>query len=144
MSIVGKIHEISFYGLVVTIVCLIKNKLSFSALYYGAFHATNFITYFEFYLFWSSVLYIPIAIIGAFYTKYVDDGEGLLFDSDSILVIIFGHVAEEILGIVGTPFWFLKDLFTQELDEYGKIIDYITWLIEIIIIAIGIFILWHN
>lgn len=85
---------------------------------------------------------IPIAIIGAFAIKYVDDGEGLLFDSESIVVIIFGHIAEELLGLVLSPFWFLKDLFTDDLDGI-KIFDYVTYLIELIFIAVGLFLIWR-
>ena len=141
MVLIGKLHEISLYGLISTIICLVNQLTSFDILWISAFEVTSFISFFEAYLFWSSVLFIPLAIIGAFATKYVDDGEGLLFDSDNIFVIIFAHIAEELLGLILTPFWFLKDLFTQDLNEAWKIIDYITYAIEIVFIFIGFLIL---
>ena len=70
MSIIGKLHEFSLYGLITTIICLINNKISFASLRYAATHIGNFRELFLCYLFWSSVLFIPIAIIGAFSTKY--------------------------------------------------------------------------
>jgi hypothetical protein len=82
------------------------------------------------------VLFIPIAIIGAFATKYGDGGEGLTFGSDNIVVIVFAHIGEELLGLFLTPFWFLKDLFTKNFNGW-KIFDYMTYAIEIIIIIIG-------
>ena len=89
------------------------------------------------FLFWASALFIPIAIIGAFATKYCDNGEGLTFNSNNILVIAFSHIAEEILGLLLTPFWFLKDLFTKNFNMW-KIIDYTTYAIELVFIAIGV------
>lgn len=140
MSIIGKIHEISMYGLIMNIVCLIQDKYSFSTMINSAFHPSSFITVFQCYLFWATVAFIPIAVIGAFATKYRDYGEGLTFDSDNIVVIIFAHIAEELLGLVATPFWFLKDLFTQDLEGW-KVFDYVTYLIELIYIAIGFILL---
>ena len=86
-------------------------------------------------------MYIPIAIIGAFATKYGDGGEGLSFKSDNIIVIIFAHIAEEILGLFLTPFWFLVDLFKKRLDDDGKVVDYITYVIELVFFSIGILVL---
>ena len=42
-------------------------------------NVTNFSTFFLAFLFGACVLFIPIAIIGAFATKYGDGGEGLSF-----------------------------------------------------------------
>lgn len=144
MSLIGKVHEISFYGLITTCLCLFMRVITFSDLWNAKLNVTSFITFFIAFLFWTSVLYVPIAIIGAFATKYGDDGEGLLFKSDNVLVIMFAHIAEEILGLFLTPFWFLIDLFKHRLDDDGKAIDYITYLIEIIFIGIGITVLFNN
>ena len=141
MSILGKFHEISFYSLISTIVCLCTGKTTFSALWDAKLNVTSFSTFFLAFLFWACVLFIPIAIIGAFATKYGDDGEGLLFKSDNIVVIIFAHIAEEILGLFLTPFWFLVDLFKKRLDDDGKAVDYITYVVELIFFAVGIWVL---
>lgn len=141
MSILGKFHEISFYSVISTIICLCTGKTTFSALWDAKLHVTSFSTFFLAFLFWACVLYIPIAIIGAFATKYGDGGEGLSFHSDNIIVIIFAHIAEEILGLFLTPFWFLVDLFKKRLDEDGKAIDYITYVIELIFFAVSILVL---
>jgi len=140
---VGKLHEISFYGLIAAIVSLASGKVSLSDLWYAAFHPESFLTVFECFLFWASALFVPIAIIGAFSTKYSDGGWGLTFGSDNILVIIFAHIAEEILGIIATPFWFLKDLFAKELND-EKILDYVTYVIELIFIVVGLFSLFRT
>ena len=108
------------------------------ALWDAKLNVTSFSTFFLAFLFWACVLYIPIAIIGAFATKYGDDGEGLSFKSNNIVVIIFAHIAEEILGLFLTPFWFLIDLFRKRLDDGGKAVDYITYAIELVFFAIGI------
>lgn len=50
---------------------------------------------------------------------------------------MFGHLFEDLYGIVGTPFWFLRDLFTHRLGGW-KTLDYLIYLILIIFIAIGI------
>ena len=141
MSILGKFHEIYFYALISTIICLCTGKTTFSALWYAKLNVTNFSTFFLAFLFWACVLFIPIAVIGAFSTKYGDGGEGLLFQSDNLLVILFAHIAEEILGLFLTPFWFLIDLFRKRLDDDSKVVDYITYAIELIFFAIGILIL---
>ena len=107
MSILGKFHEISFYSLISTIICLCTGKTTFAALWDAKLNVTSFSTFFLAFLFWACVLFIPIAIIGAFATKYGDGGEGLSFKSDNLFVIFFAHIAEEILGLFLTPFWFL-------------------------------------
>ena len=104
MSILGKFHEISFYSLISTIICMCTGKTTFAVLWGAKLNVTSFSTFFLAFLFWACVLFIPIAIIGAFATKYGDGGEGLLFKSDNIVVIIFAHIAEEILGLFLTPF----------------------------------------
>lgn len=86
-------------------------------------------------------MFVPIAIIGSFATKYGDDGEGLSFKSKNLFVIFFAHIAEEILGLFLTPFWFLIDFFKKRLDDGGKAIDYITYAIELIFFATGIMLL---
>lgn len=137
MSFIGKLHEISLYGLATNITCIVIKKLNVTQLWEAAFNPNGFYTLFLSYLFWASVLFIPIAIIGAFATKYSDNGEVLTFDSDNIVVIMFAHIAEEVLGLMLTPFWFLKDLFTKSFNAW-KIFDYITYLAELIFIAIGL------
>ena len=144
MSIIGKLHEISFYGLITTIFCIFTNVVTFSDLWEAKLNVINFTTFFLAFLFWACVLYIPIAIVGSFATKYGDNGEGLLFKSDNILVIMFAHIAEEILGLLLTPFWFLIDVFKHRLDDDGKAIDYVTYLVELIFIGIGIITLFNN
>jgi len=141
MVFIGKLHEVSFYGLLTMIFCLFKGKMSWSVLWEAATKPSSFAMFFQCYLFWATVLFIPIAIIGAFATKYGDEGEGLTFKSDNIVVILFAHIAEELLGLLLTPFWFLKDLFTQNLDEEWKIFDYVSYVIELIFIGIGILVL---
>lgn len=141
MSILGKFHEISFYSLISTIICLCTSKTTLSALWDAKLNVTSFSTFFLAFLFWACALYIPIAIIGAFATKYGDGGEGLSFKSDNIIVIIFAHIAEEILGLFLTPFWLLVDLFKKRLDDDGKAVDYITYVIELVFFSIGILVL---
>lgn len=141
MTLLGKIHEISFYGLLSAIFCLCTGKTTISDLWFAKFNVNNFPTFFLAFLFWMSALFIPIAVIGAFSTKYGEGGEGLTFNSDNIVVILFGHIAEEILGLFLTPFWFIIDFFKKNLDEVGKAVDYITYLIEILFFVIGILIL---
>lgn len=141
MSFVGKTHEISFYGLCANIACLICGKVSFDDLWYAALHPNGFLNVFLCYLFWASVLFIPIAVIGAFATKYEDGGMGLTFGSSNIVVIMFAHLGEEILGLVITPLWFLKDLFTKSLTG-TKIADYVLYIIELIFIATGLIVLF--
>lgn len=141
ISILGKFHEISFYSFISTIICLCTGKTTLSALWDAKLNVTSFSTFFLAFLFWACALYIPIAIIGAFATKYGDGGEGLSFKSDNIIVIIFAHIAEEILGLFLTPFWFLVDLFKKRLDDDGKVVDYITYVIELVFFSIGILVL---
>ncbi len=138
MSIIGKFHEISLYGLISAIVCLFTGKTSFGVLWEAATKPDSFEMFFNCFMFWASVLFIPIAIIGAFATKYGDGGEGLTFKSDNLAVIAFAHIAEELLGLILTPFWFLKDLFTKNLDDGWKIFDYVTYVIELLFIFISV------
>ena len=138
MSFIGKLHEISLYGLITNIICLCTGRTNFSTLFEAAFHPEGFAMFFQAYLFWASVAFIPLAIIGAFSTRFADGGEGLTFNSDNLVVIAFAHIAEELLGLLLTPFWFLKDLFTKKLDDGWKVFDYITYAIEIIFILIGV------
>jgi hypothetical protein len=140
MSIIGKFHEISFYGLISAIVCLVTRKTSFGVLWEAATHPDSYVMLFNCFMFWASVLFIPIAIIGAFATKYGDGGEGLTFNSDNLAVIAFAHIAEELLGLILTPFWFLKDLFTKNFDGW-KVFDYVTYAVELIFIFISVSIL---
>lgn len=140
MSIIGKIHEISLYGFITSIVCLCTGRTTLKLLWESAYSVDGFLAFFRAYLFWTMVLFIPIAIIGAFVTKYSDGGEGLTFVSDNIVVIAFSHIAEELLGLVLTPFWFLKDLFTKSFNVW-KVIDYVSYVIEILFILIGFFLI---
>jgi hypothetical protein len=137
MSIIGKLHEMSMYGLISAGIAFFSGKVSLSTMQQAALHPANFEDVFVCYLFWASVLFIPIAVIGAFSTKYGDGGEGLTFASSNIVVILFSHIAEELLGLISTPFWFLKDLFTRNFDR-PKILDYVLYVIEIIFIVIGL------
>lgn len=91
MSIIGKLHELSMYGLISSIICLFNEKISLTDLVHAGFHVEGVTTLFEAYMFWGTVLFIPIAVVGAFATKYGDHGEGLTFDSDNIVVIIFAQ-----------------------------------------------------
>lgn len=114
MSFIGKLHEIAFYALITVIGCFMKGTMSSKI------------------LLWTAVVYVVIAVIGAFSTKYSDEGIGISFISNNIIVIMFAHIAEEILGIIFTPFCFLRDLFSKELT-FINILDYITFTIEVII-----------
>jgi len=136
MSIIGKLHEMSMYGLISAGIAFFSGKVSLSTMQQAALHPA-IVDVFVCYLFWASVLFIPIAVIGAFSTKYGDGGEGLTFVSGNIVVILFSHIAEELLGLISTPFWFLKDLFTRNFDR-PKILDYVLYVIEIIFIVIGL------
>ncbi len=138
MSFIGKLHEISFYGLVCAIICLLKKAVTSSILWGSKFAFTGVHGFFITYMFWASVTFIPIAIIGAICTAALDDGEGLTFGSDNVFVIIFAHIAEEILGLVLTPIWFIKDLVCGDLDGF-KVIDYILWLFEMIFIVYNMY-----
>ena len=140
MSILGKLHEISFYGLVMTVIALVTNKITVSELISARAQVGSFPELFLCVLFWCTVLFIPIAIVGAFATKYADDGEGLSFMSDNLFVIFFAHIAEEILGLVRTPVWFLRDLFSGELSFWG-VFDTVTYVIELVFFVIGSFII---
>ena len=137
MSFIGKLHEISFYGLLTTIALIALDKITIADLLKVATNASSFGTSFLAYLFWSSVLFIPLAIIGAFGTKYSDHGEGLSFHSDNIVVIAFAHIGEELLGLILTPFWFLQYVFTHTLTGW-RAFDCFTYLLELIFIGMGI------
>lgn len=142
MSFIGKLHELSLYGLISALISLLSGKASIPSLYNAGFHVSDFATFFLAYLFWASVAFIPIALIGGFATRYVDNGKGLTFHSSNLLVIIFAHIAEELLGLVATPFWFLKDLFTRNLGDRWKAFDYITYTIELLFIVMGFAAIW--
>ena len=142
MSILGKLHEFSFYGLLSAIISILTKITSFEQMKKCAFQVHSFRDFFLVYLFWSSILFIPIAIVGAFSTKYGDFGEGLQFKSNNILVIIFAHIAEELIGLFLTPFWFLKDIFSKDLTV-SKAIDYILYFAEIVFIILGFYSLLH-
>lgn len=139
MSFLGKTHEVAFYGCLSLIICLINESVNTEALIYSAFNMNSFSTVFQAYMLWSFVLFIPISVTCAFSTKYGYSGDALYFYSDKIIVIMFGHIGEEILGLVLTPLWFLKDLFTKKLDDGWKVFDYFTYLIEILFIVFGLF-----
>lgn len=142
MSFWGKLHEISLYGLISAVVGLASGKTTLSALYEAGFHVSGFSGLFLAFMFWASVAFIPVAIVGCFATKYSDGGEGLTFQSNNLFVIFFAHIAEEILGLVTTPFWFLKDAFTHGLNDGWKIVDYITYFLEIVFIVLGFVMIW--
>ena len=116
-------------------------KITISDLYYFGFHVNSFASFFAAYMFWASVLFLPVAVVGALIAKYYDGGEGLTFKSNNVVVIIFAHIAEEILGLFLTPFWFLVDFFKKRLDDGGKVIDYIAYVVELIFIAVGVIVL---
>ena len=137
MSILGKAHEISFYGLLSAIIGIWFGKFDINSLITAGFNVNSFSTFFLAYLFWSVVLFIPISVFGSFQTKFADHGVGLSFYSDKLIVILFAHIAEEILGLICTPFWFLRDFFSKNLNEADKIIDYVTYLLELIFIILG-------
>lgn len=143
MSLIGKLHEISLYGLICAIVCLIEKKVTTAILWNAKFEFATFNDFFFTYMFWASVAFIPIAIIGGICTRVFDDGEGLTFGSDNVFVIVFAHIAEDILGLILTPIWFIKDLVTGELEGF-KVIDYILWVIEIAYIALNMFFLFKK
>lgn len=130
-------HEIAFYGLVTSIVLMFLHYIDFSQLYMCAFHPVTFEQIFCCYLFWSTTLFIPISVICAFQTKYEDKGIALYFYSEKILIIMFGHIAEEIIGLVLAPFWFLMQLFSGDLT-LGRIVDYVLLLLELLFIFFGI------
>lgn len=135
--ILGKIHEVFSYGLVVAMVCLATGTVSWAGLASCALHPNGAPAYFLFYLFWSSVGFIPISVVCAFATKYADSGKGLLFTSDSIVIIMFGHLFEDLLGFVASPFWFLRDIFTHDIN-FWKVVDYIIYFALVIFIVVGV------
>ena len=137
MPVIGMSHEFSFYGVLAALYCLLTHKTTITSMKYYAFHPQWFTGLFQAYLFWSCILFIPIAIVGAFETKYLDSGKGLTFDSDNILVIIFAHIAEDILALFLSVFWFLKDFFSGNLDAQ-KIASHVIAFSMILFILIGI------
>ena len=142
MSIIGKIHEISFYGLLATIYSLATKLITFQSLYFDAFHPSGYIGIFCIYLFWSTILFLPISILAGFSTKYgKEKGNGLTFTSNQVIVIMFAHIGEELLGLILTPIWFLRDVFSRNLRYSDQIFDYITYFIEITYIIIGLLLL---
>lgn len=46
MSILGKFHEISFYSLISTIICLCTGKTTFATLWGAKLNVTSFSTFF--------------------------------------------------------------------------------------------------
>ena len=122
MSFIGKLHEISLYSLITAIICVALGK--------PMLH----------FLLVSLAIFIIIAIIGAFCTKNNDGGEGLTFTSQKIVVIIFAHIAEELLGLIVTPFWLIIDLIKKNFHGW-KAFDYITYFIEVVVCLILIWLL---
>lgn len=143
MSFIGSLHELSLYGLVAAIICLLRRDISLQLLWQAAFHPTGLVGIFICYLFWASVLFLPIAIIGALVTKYIYHGEGLMFESDNILVIIFAHIAEEIISFFCTPVWFFIDLFKGTLLDPLKILDHLFYILHITFMVIGLIALYR-
>lgn len=141
ISFIGKLHEITFYCLIATIFCLVKGAFSVETLWYSAFDPSAIKGFFQCVLFWGSVSFVPVAIIGAFCTKYLDKGKGLFFESKSLVVIFFAHIAEEVLGLIISPFWFLFDIFTGRLT-FWKTLDFILYVIELVILIGGIAFIW--
>jgi len=137
MSFIGTLHEISFYGLLASGFGLVNGNFTVDMLKYAAFHPQSFPLFFMCYLFWASVLFLPIAIIGAISTKHKDCGEGLTFDSDNVVVIFFAHIGEELLGLFLSPFWLIVDLIRRRLTE-EKVADYIVYFLLIAFIYIGL------
>ena len=133
----GKLHEVFSYGLISAVVCLCFGLVDFPSLASCAFAPVGIPNYFGFYMFWTLVGFLPISVVCAFATKYADNGDGLLFHSDSIVIIMFGHLFEDILGLFGTPFWFLKDLFSHSLGGW-KTADYAFYLVLILFDVSGI------
>lgn len=139
MGFLDKIHEIAFYGVMSLIICLTNGSVTVENLILSCFNIRDFITFFQAYMSWSFVLFLPISISNAFSTKYKYDGAGIGFFSDKILIIMFANIGREILGLILTPFWFLKDLFTKNLDNGWKVFDYFTYLLEILFVVFGLF-----
>ena len=141
---VGKLHEISFYGLIAAVLCVVMGWTTIGEMCAYAFNPLGWPDLFLAYMFWASVCFIPLAILGAILTKVIDSGEGLSFKSNKILVIMFAHIAEEIIGLVATPIWFFKEIICvifhhpKESDSW-KIIDFATYFIEIAFIAVGLY-----
>lgn len=134
--VLGKVHEVFSYGLIATIVCLVADLTSVPEIVSHAFQPVGIPAYYLFYLFWTTVGFFPISVVCAFGTKFGDGGNGLLFTSESIVIIMFGHFFEDLSGLVGTPFWFLRDFFTHSWDMW-KIVDYVIYLLLAVFIVGG-------
>lgn len=92
------------YGLISTIMCIASGKASFGLLCDAAIHSDSFLGIFKCCLFRATILFISIALLGAIATKHYDGGEGLNLHSNHILVIVFAHIAEELMGVFLTLF----------------------------------------
>ena len=84
---------------------------------------------------------MPVAIIVAIRTKQNDDG--LTFTSNHVFVIIFAHIAEEILGLLLTPFWALRYTINKDWEFY-RALDTILYLIEVLLILGGLYLLFNR
>lgn len=61
----------------------------------------------------------------------------MLFSSQSIVIIMFAHIFEDLCGIVCSPFWLLKDVFMHNMDPW-KIVDYSIYFLLVVFIAVGV------
>jgi hypothetical protein len=130
MEYLGKIHEIALYTLITSVIVMVIGR-----------------PHLIYFLFFGCALFffLLISIIGAVCTKYFDKGEGLTFQSDNVVVIMFAHLAEEILGLVLTPLWFIRDVITDKFDDAWKIFDYVSYYVEVItgLTIIGVVYFFH-
>lgn len=134
----AKLHEVVFYGLVSTVVCVCAGILAPTDLFAKTSGLEGFSMFYATYLFWACVLFIPVAFICAMATKYVDHGDGLLFSSSNVAIIVFGHIVEEVLGIVLGPVWLAKDFFTHNLKDFWKVADHILYLCLVSFNVLGV------
>ena len=141
IDLLGKLHELAFYGLLATIFCLLRDKITIDILISNIINYKSFKSLFIMYLFWSTVLFFPVAIIAAYRTKHNNDG--LTFSSNNIIVIIFAHIAEELLGLILTPIWTIMYTIKKDWDFY-KILDTILYFIEVIFIIIGLYTIFNT
>ena len=88
-------------------------------------------------MFWASVAFIPLGIIGAFMTELRDNGVGLTFTSNNPVVIFFAHIGEELLGLILSPIWFIKAIINHSFT-FATIIDYLVYFAEIAFIIVGL------
>lgn len=63
MSILGKFHEISFYSLISTIICLCTGKTTFAALWDAKLNVTSFSTFFLAFLFWHACCLFQLQLL---------------------------------------------------------------------------------